>query len=131
MKGYLNNIIENAYLGGEVLESSSKCRAWTYKVIFGGAEKIGCQWRVNLILASTCISMSKDCCNGGAFSSNMYVIVEPGQSIRFEQYLGINKKEVITLSNGDSEICDRFFPVKYMKFIEIETDHIKYEICFV
>ena len=131
MKPYYSTVIEDSYLGGELLHSSSKCRSCTYKVIFGGAEKIGCQWKVNLILSCICSDITGECCNGGAFSSNMFVIAEPGQKIRFEHYLGVNKKEVVERSDGNSELCDRFFPVKYIKFMEIETDHIRYEICFI
>ena len=61
----------------------------------------------------------------------MYVIAEPGQSIRFEHYLGVNKKETVERSYEKFELCDRFFPVKYIKFLQIETDHIQYEICFI
>ncbi|MFZ5968509.1 MAG: hypothetical protein ACOYVK_15250 [Bacillota bacterium] len=130
MKQYCDMIIEDAYLGGEMLHSSSKCRNWIYKVIFAGAEKMGCQWKVNFILSFICTANTQDRGCGGASSSNMYVTAGPGQSIRFERYLGVSKKETVDHGHGNYELCDRFFPVKCVKLLEIETDHIKYEICF-
>ncbi|MBF8981936.1 hypothetical protein IZY60_00140 [Lutibacter sp. B2] len=131
MKQYYHTIIQNGYLGSEILRSSSKCRKWTYKVNFAGAEKVGCQWKVNFILTFICLTNIQECGCQGASSGNMYVITAPEQSVRFERYLGVTKKETIEPSPGNYELCDRFVPVKYVKFLEIETDHIKYEICFI
>lgn len=122
--------IEDSYLGGEILRSSSKCKKWTYYVIFAGAEKLGHCWKINLIFKCIYRKTSKEDFNQGACSSNMFVVVEPGQSIKFENYFGLTKKEAVESKDG-AVLCDRFYPVKYIKFIEIETDHIKYEICFI
>lgn len=130
MKHY-QKYIEESYLGGEILRSSSKCKKWTYHVIFAGAEKFGHCWKVNFIFSCLYRESPQEDYIQGASSSNMIVVVEPEQSIRFENYLGLTKKETVESKNGCPVLCDRFYPVKYIKFIEIETDRIEYEICFV
>ena len=69
MKEYCHAIIQDEYLGGEILHSNSKCKSWTSTVLFAGAEKIGCQWKVNFILTFVYPSSSQECCCCGASSS--------------------------------------------------------------
>ena len=121
-------IIQGVFLGGEVLNSCLKSKGLIHKVIFAGAVKTGCQWTINFILTLICTANTPECGCQGASSSNMYINAEPGQIVRFDRTLGVSKKEKIELSNGNLELCERFFPVKHIKLLEIETDHIQYEI---
>lgn len=121
-------IIQNAYLGSELLNSSNKNKGITYKVVFAGAVKTECHWTVNFILTLICLSNTPESNCQGASSSNMYINAEPGQIVRFDRSLGINRKETIECSNGNLQLCERFFSVVNIKILEIETDHILYEI---
>ena len=130
MKQPTHICVHDAYLGAEILHSNTKCRKGIYKVIFAGAEKLsfGCQWRITFILSYVCFSdHDLDPCCQSAFAANMVVVAEPGQNIRFERYLGILGKETISY-DGDYKLSDRFYPVQCIKLLDIQTDHIRYEI---
>ncbi|KXG76507.1 hypothetical protein [Thermotalea metallivorans] len=131
MKQSDHGCIKEGFLGAEILHSSTKCKKGIYQVIFAGAEKIHCrdQWKINFIFSFVCPSdKGQDVGCQAASSANMQVVVAPGESIRFERYLGILKKETIEYGIEDYGLCERFFPVRSIKFLEIETDFIRYEI---
>jgi hypothetical protein len=131
MKHHGHIWLKDGFLGSEILHSNTKCRTGYYRIIFGGAERSGCDnpWRINFILSFTCASgedSTTDC--HGASSANMYVLAYPGDVVRFDRYLGILGKETVEYGPSDFGLCDRFYTIQHIKLLQIETDYIQYEI---
>ncbi|WP_425449589.1 hypothetical protein [Dethiothermospora halolimnae] len=115
---------KTGYLGNNILCSNNKSSL--SKIIFGGASKLDQDenWRLNFIFVEGYLGKNK----GNFYSSNMEVKVKKGDKIRFENYLGITEKINVEYSAGDDRSYSRFFPVKYIKILSIQTDSIRYEV---
>ncbi|MCC5911047.1 MAG: hypothetical protein JJT76_11490 [Clostridiaceae bacterium] len=119
---------KEAFLGDSVLHSNSNrnhCR-----VVFAGAEKLDdtLQYKVNFIYNTHPISNSVNDRYSFPSSSNMVIIVTPGETIRFANHLGITEEVTVTYRPEEYSSCQRFFPISQMKFLEIKTDFLHYEV---
>lgn len=117
-----------AFLGSTILHSNSNKDH--YNVVFAGAEKLSTplQYKVHFIYNFHSISDSVNHHYVSPSSSNITVVVTYGESIRFAKHLGINEEVTITYRPEEYGSCHRFFPIKQLKFLEIETDFIRYEL---
>lgn len=109
--------IENTYLGGNILYSNYKSN--NYNIIFSGAERIESSedWKIHFNFNNTC-----------TYCGNIIAVCRPEGILRFENYLGVYKDIYIKNEYGEKEIYNKFFKVKFIKLINIETDFISYEL---
>lgn len=119
---------KEAFLGSTILYSNSNKNH--FYVIFAGAEKLKTplQYKVHFIYAFHSVLDAVGQHYISPSTSNMIVVVKQGESIRFAKHLGINVE--MTIPYGPEEFGShcRFFPIRQLKFLEIETDYIRYEL---
>lgn len=114
--------IREGYIGHNILCSSSKSTA--HNLTFAGAEwlsNLG-RWKVNFILSYSDLDL------GFGHSSNIYVITNVNEEIRFENYLGVKESFCVDYRIDDQRDYNRFFPIKHIKILSLDIDFIEYEV---
>lgn len=105
------------FIGQEMLTNKKDGRHFIYRIIFAGAEKLeNNKWKVNCIY--------EHYTGNRGTAANMYVIVEPGDEMKYAKYLGVNEIGQIQKSTYQEE-KRVFYPINFIKFIAIEQDQLE------